>query len=272
MAVDRGLGGVVVTAFDASGAARGSATSKSDGTYTLASTGTGPYRIEFATASFPTNFTVGPIGPGNGSNVQFFPDGGNATVNLGLFIGTDYLKDNPTLVAGRLVFGDPAGANAATPALVTFPYNAGANGATNTDYDNPTATTLVTVDKVGSIYGLAQNPETNTLYASAYTKKLRPSRVLAAVATGSASPSRFSAAREHPEMSAANTPSAIRERGTLLVMAITTLGTVTCAGAVPWACARTPSAAAAVRGCLNGLHGPCPVKEQLPFGRARAPR
>ena len=43
--VDVGVQGVTVTLYDAAGTARGNATSASDGTYSIVSTGTGPYRI-----------------------------------------------------------------------------------------------------------------------------------------------------------------------------------------------------------------------------------
>ena len=46
-AIDKGTAGVTVSAYDASGALRGSATSNSNGDYTLNATGSGPYRVEF---------------------------------------------------------------------------------------------------------------------------------------------------------------------------------------------------------------------------------
>ena len=48
-AVDRGVQGVTVSAYDAGGVQRGTATTDGNGNYTLTATGSGPYRIEFTT-------------------------------------------------------------------------------------------------------------------------------------------------------------------------------------------------------------------------------
>src|SRR5262249_40498457 len=81
VAVDRGVGGVTVTAYDSGNVNRGSVNTAPDGSFTLSASASGPYRIEFT--NFPAGFLPGPHGPDSGTTVQFVPDG-NSTVRLGL--------------------------------------------------------------------------------------------------------------------------------------------------------------------------------------------
>ena len=69
-AADAGVGGVVVTAYDAANVAQGAATSAANGSYTLALANTGPYRLEFT--NLPAGLSYGPraggaSGSGTGS-------------------------------------------------------------------------------------------------------------------------------------------------------------------------------------------------------------
>jgi hypothetical protein len=172
LAIDRGVGGVTVTAFDAGGQARGTATTAADGTYTLGAGGVGPYRVEFT--GLPPGFLPGPAGPDSGTTVQFTPDGNSANVGLGLVIPADYTQDNPDLATSLYYFGDLVnGASAQLPAIVSFPYNAGSNSPNDfNSYFNPAAHTLtVPANQVGAVWGLAYNRTSQLLYASAFMKK-----------------------------------------------------------------------------------------------------
>ena len=179
-AIDRGVGGVTVTAFDSGNVARGTTTTAADGTYTLNATGVGPYRIEFTT--LPAGFFPGPAGTTSRTTVQFVPDGNSANVSVGLVIPSDYSQDNPDLVTSVHYFGDLlTGPNANDPAIISFPYNAGSNSTSSAaSYTDPTTHALaVPANQVGTVWGLAYNRSSRNIYAVGVheeARRLRPQR------------------------------------------------------------------------------------------------
>ena len=181
VAVDRGVAGVTVTAYDASGAVRGTVTTDGNGTYSLTPSGAGPYRIEFR--GWSADYQPGPVGPDSGSSVQFVADGANATnVSMGVIVPGDYCQNNPDLVTNCYVYGDQVnGPNKGMPVVVSFPNSAGSDRQTAdpnrplgpyTDYDAPASHALmVPANKVGTTWGLAYRRSTQTLFAAAYMKR-----------------------------------------------------------------------------------------------------
>ncbi len=171
VAVDRGIGGVTVKAFDNTGAEVGTATSASpSGAYTInVGAIAGPYRIEFS--GLPTGYQPSFHGANNGTSVQFVPDGNTANVNFGVVLPGNYCQNNPTLYTNCYRFGASNGANASLAALYSFPYSAGSNGATIPPYDVPAPALRATVSQIGVTYGLAYARGTQRVYASAYFKK-----------------------------------------------------------------------------------------------------
>ncbi|MGE0816431.1 MAG: SdrD B-like domain-containing protein [Vicinamibacterales bacterium] len=174
-AVDRGVGGVTVTVFDGAGVVRGSATSAAaTGAYSIAATGTGPYRVEFTNLPagyFPSRFAAGATG--NATTVQFVPDGDTPNVNLAILDPASFCQNNPTFAISCYVFGDQVtGPNAGLPVVVDFPYSAGASGTGATAYFQPQSHNLmVQAQQVGTTYGLAYAQGTGALFTSAFMKK-----------------------------------------------------------------------------------------------------
>jgi hypothetical protein len=173
VAVDQGLAGVTVTAYDSTNAVAGTATTGANGAYTLTATGTGPYRLQFS--NLPAGFVPGPHGPDSGTTVQFVPSGGGP-YSLGLVKPNEYSVDNPKLVSSLYLYGDAVtGPNNSSPAIVSFPYTAGTqySDTTTADYSaNPAGHALAVPAKlVGSTWGLAFNAQAQTIYAAAYMKK-----------------------------------------------------------------------------------------------------
>ena len=173
LAVDGGVSGVTVTVYDGAGVPRGTATTAADGTYTVNATGTGPYRVEFTTLPagyVPSRFAAGATG--NGTTVQFVPDGTTTNVNLAILNPVNYCQDNPTLVTSCFVFGDQlTGPNSTMPVVVDFPYSAGAIIPASDHSQPSTHALMVLANQVGSVFGLGYRQSTNTLYASAFMKK-----------------------------------------------------------------------------------------------------
>lgn len=171
LAVDEGIGGVTVTAYDPSGTSAGIATSASDGSYTLAATGAGPYRVEFT--NLPPGFVSSAHGTGSGTSVQFVPTTGARGVNLGVHLPQDYCQDNPTLATQCYVFGDNTG-NTTSPVFIGLPYNAGAQDSETNPLliRSPTNHSIaVPASQVGTTAGLAYGRHSGSFYTAAFMKK-----------------------------------------------------------------------------------------------------
>ena len=179
-AVDRGVQSVTVTAYDPAGAAQGSASTAADGTYSIAATGTGPYRVEFTnlpTGFYPsarnTDSVLGGSATNSGSSVQFVLDSNTSNINLAVNYPDDYSQDNPEIVSSLYQAGDQGGAVSGQPTLISFPYGAGstdtAAGANQAAFDAPTVWPLnLTAGEVGTTQGLAYARRTRTVYAGAF--------------------------------------------------------------------------------------------------------
>ena len=176
-AIDRGIGNVVVSAFNAAGAA-GNTTTLSDGTFSFTPTGAGPYRFEFSLANLPSGWNPGPQGPDSGTPVQFVADGGGSNLRLGLVRRDAYSVTNPLIVTSIFNYGNPldtitSAANpnfGDSPSIQVFRYSDG--GTSNPGYLNPApAIASVPHRRVGAVYGLAVDQTTRDVYASAYFKK-----------------------------------------------------------------------------------------------------
>jgi len=191
VAVDRGVGGIVVTAYDPAGAVAGATASCSgagvpgawctglnNGFYQLSVVGAGPYRVEFT--NLPAGFEPGAQGVNDFSTVQFVADpvGGTVSnVDVGINRPTDYCQNNPDLATNCYVFGQQlTGPNNGEPVLKSFPYSAGSNGAAVPPYDQPPPPRPLEIpaNQIGTTWGLAWQRTGGTggyLYAAAYMKK-----------------------------------------------------------------------------------------------------
>lgn len=183
-AIDRGVGGVTVTAYDSSGAAQGSATATAaNGTYSIATTGTGPYRVEFTT--IPTGFLPsarntdsvdGGTATNSGSTIQFVsPTAATPVTNVNLAVNypADYSQNNPEVVASLYMSGDQGAIT--SPVLVSFLYSAGSTDtvttATESAFDHSGTFLGFSGQAVGTTYGLAYARESRLIYAGAFFKR-----------------------------------------------------------------------------------------------------
>lgn len=177
-AVDVGVAGVTVTVFDAGGVQRGTANTVADGTYSVAATGTGPYRIEFTAlpsgyspSARSTDSVLGGTATNAGSTVQFVADGNTPNANLALDRPKDYCVDNPTICSQLYGLG-----SANQPdSIFSIPYQAGSTRTTGgnpvTDFMSPGNTSLATTDQVGTTFGIAYNRNSRIVYSAAFMKK-----------------------------------------------------------------------------------------------------
>src|SRR5262249_14186880 len=147
-----------------------SGVSGADGSYSLTTSGAGPYRVEFS--NIPAGFQPGPHGVGVGTTVQFVPDGNSSNINLALVVPQEHCQNNPSLVTSCYVRGPQ---NVNSEVIISFPYSAGTTrdggpGPFN-DYDAPVHGILARANQTGPTWGLAYSRSGSNLYAAAFMKK-----------------------------------------------------------------------------------------------------
>ena len=165
LAIDTGVAGVTVTAYDPNGNAVGSATSDAAGAYTISPTGNGPYRITFS--HLPSGYEPTTHGSANGTSTQFVMTAGSASnVNFGINYPADYCQANPSLCTSQMWNGD-LNATFPTMGLVKLNYNDFHTAAAQP----PVHTTIATKAQIGATWGQAYARTSKTIYSAAFVKR-----------------------------------------------------------------------------------------------------
>jgi len=173
-ALDVGLAGVTVYAYDRNGVLQGTASSDARGIYTLTTTTSGPYRLELG--ALPTGYEPSFVGAQHGSGVQF----ANAGDIVGFAINrpSDYAQSNPPLASSFFSF-TTAFADKNPPSVVSFDINTlysttypDGTGAPGAGFRGPIipSVTLASRASLGNVNGLAWQRGTRSLYAAAYAR------------------------------------------------------------------------------------------------------
>jgi uncharacterized repeat protein (TIGR01451 family) len=180
-AAEPGAGGITITAYNAAGTVVGTTTSFATqclgagapiaactgvgvpalGSYSLGILAETAVRVEFT--GVPAGSQPGAFGTGSGTSVQFVAAGG--TANFGINRPGDFCGAVPgdiRLATTCVVNGDPATAGVTLGSLVTVPYTAGNNAAELIQGNNV---------QTGSIWGVAYQRTTETLFAAANLKR-----------------------------------------------------------------------------------------------------
>jgi hypothetical protein len=164
--IEPSVAGVTVKAFKADGTQAGlTATTLTDGTYSIAVGTASQIRIEFS--NFPSSYYSGPKGSSSGTSVQFVNGGG--TANLGINYPSDYCgTTDPKLVTPCYVNGTPlnGGNSANDPFIVTIPYTPTGNGTSASEN-----TYLSKGSEVGATWGMAYQRSSKFIFTSALLKR-----------------------------------------------------------------------------------------------------
>lgn len=124
-AIDAGVQGVTVTAYNAAGAIVATTSTNAAGLYTF-TTGLAystPLRIEF-TGWRAMGYESGPRGVNNGSNVQLvrIVTGTLSDVSFGVINPADCCQNEPKVAISSMVYNDHTSGNGADPGVATFDY------------------------------------------------------------------------------------------------------------------------------------------------------
>ena len=157
---ETGIAGVQVNIYDCDNALMGSALTDGGGLWELCGlTDSELYRIEYIlTDSLDGLYNPSHQGSGNGTDVQFSaPDN---FVNLGLVNPANYCEDGAMLITPCYFAGDNTGTE---DILLTWDYdNTGTAG---------NVTTLSMANQTGSLWGLAYDAQSTSLFASSVLKR-----------------------------------------------------------------------------------------------------
>ena len=175
IAVDTGIPGVTVTAYDAKNAPFGSpVVSAADGTYTLSVIGAASSALRVEFTALPAGFEETPVfssaGARSGTSVQFVSIGAT-NVNFGAGVPENFSQNNPPVITAIQYAGLPASTSAAQPALVAQAYSQNylTSAAQGTTF--PGRTTLATFEQLGSVWGVAYSAPGNDIYVAASYKR-----------------------------------------------------------------------------------------------------
>lgn len=157
---EEGVAGVIVKAYNSTGAEIGSTTSSNNGSYSFSGLSF-PVRLEF----IPTlvDDYSSPFGSSNKSNVQFY-DVGTTDANFGINYPEHYCHTaSPNIVTTCFVNGRPSTGTPQTDVLVQHPFFASGNMTSNTY--------LGDAGELGSIWGIAYNRDNGDIYTSSLVKR-----------------------------------------------------------------------------------------------------
>ncbi len=171
---ESGIGDIQVSIYNAGGLVA-ETTSDLNGSYTF-NVEAGDYRLQiedFAAMGYAPS-----VDNGSSSSVRFLTTSENVQ-DFGLHIPSDFCGNNPDIAITCFVAGKQTDDGRLTndPALVDIDGSAGESSltpdaATIASYSNPTAHDLmVPASEIGSTYGLAHDPSSNSIYVSAFMKR-----------------------------------------------------------------------------------------------------
>ena len=156
--LEPGVKGVIVTAYDDSNTVVSTATTDTNGMYTL-NTGTGAYRVEVS--EVPNFLNPGTAISGNTASFVSVVNNG-ITHNVGLINADGYCQKDPDILLTRFTKEGRNGTNSDIPSFLQFKY---------TDNGTDTPTNLANYADIGSIYGIAYFKRAKTSYLATYLKR-----------------------------------------------------------------------------------------------------
>lgn len=176
-AVDSGIGGVTVSAYDAAGVLRGTAVSGSTGAYVLNASGTGPYRIEFT--NIPAGYYPSEVGANNASSVRIVPNGNSSAVDFGIVRPIEYCQNNPFIYTNVYTVGSgPFKSFARFPLNYADELDGRLNSVDPTNWTTAPSRTSVLdpdgfgdVNAVGATFGISYDSRNDRLFASSFLKR-----------------------------------------------------------------------------------------------------
>jgi hypothetical protein len=167
-ALEPGVGGLTITAYDAGNNVVASTTTALDGTYTLNVTDGVVVRIEVT--GLPSYLEPGAVGPNSLSTITFVTSPAT-DIDIAVNNPANYCAQPVDLATICYVGGVQASSD---PVVVSLSEDAGSNStniANLPDYEAPPYAPEAQAQQVGSVWGLSHNPMSDILYVAAFVKK-----------------------------------------------------------------------------------------------------
>ncbi|PJJ65425.1 SdrD B-like domain-containing protein [Compostimonas suwonensis] len=165
--IDRGLAGVVATAYDPAGATIGTATTDLDGVYSIpVSPSLTGVRVEFT--GLPAGYQSSYAGADNGTSVQF-ANVGDENVDYAVNAPEDYSQGGGAPILTPILYSGQRALNAddVSPSLVANPWNAALNARNGGTGDYSERTSLASFSQTGALWGTAFKRDTGDVFAAA---------------------------------------------------------------------------------------------------------
>ena len=160
-AAEVGVGGITITAYDASGAVIATTTTATDGTYTLTNV---PSQVRVEVTGLTGSLQPGPVGPNSDTSVLFV-NSPASNVDIGLLNPALYVSPNPLLITSLYALGGTTNRNG----LISFDSNPG--------FLPPGFNTLhrfsqlTTNDEIGTTWGLAYQRASRSVFLGSFMKR-----------------------------------------------------------------------------------------------------
>ena len=164
--IEPGVAGVTVIAYDADNNVAARTVTANDGTYSLSPGAASPWRLEFS--GLPAGLEDGPrSGGADGSAVRIVWKGARSE-DLAVVKPGETCQAVPDLAVACFIGGATGSPLGDEHALVRFPANV---AGPFHDPNTPKPATVATHRQIGSVYGVAWQPSSASLFTSAYIKR-----------------------------------------------------------------------------------------------------
>ncbi|WP_179830216.1 SdrD B-like domain-containing protein [Spirosoma fluviale] len=155
-----GVPGVVVNAYDRTGALVGTATTDVFGLYSISSLQAGSYPLRVEFTALPTYAGQGTRNGSNGRTSIQFANTPSCNVDFGILYPNDYCQANPQILVPCYLNGDPNHPGSSNEAaIVSMPY--GLSG----------KTAVAKIPDVGSVWAIAFDRYTDVIYSASFLRR-----------------------------------------------------------------------------------------------------
>ncbi len=167
--LEPGVSGITITAYNKENSVLATTTTDSNGEYKISLGASTSARVEFSGLS--SYLKSGPHGTQSTTSIAFVNSSTGCNVNFAVSNPSDFCGSAPLLSTTCFSSGDPlqVGTSAAIDTIVSFPYSISGQPSQMTAAE-PNKLTIAS--ETGTVWGLAYQRSSNTLFTSAFLRRL----------------------------------------------------------------------------------------------------